>query len=216
MKTEPGNPPNGRKAASVSGILLAGGKSRRMGGVTKGLMEVGGRPIAERVAATLKGLFDEVLLITNSPEEYRFLGLPMFGDRIPGYGSLGGLYTGLSVCSGEYGFLVPCDMPFLRQDVISYMLDQIDGQDVIVPRIRGWLEPLHALYSRRCIPFIEDGLGKGDLKIINFFDRAHLLEIPEEDFSRFDPEFRFIMNVNTPEDLSRARGLVQELNSARS
>jgi molybdenum cofactor guanylyltransferase len=186
-----------------------------MGRINKALLEVGGRSIVAQVAETLKGLFTEVLLITNSPEDFRFLGLPMFGDRIPDHGSLGGLYTGLSVCSGDYGFLVACDMPFLRQDVISYMLDKIDGQDVIVPRIRGWLQPLHALYSRSCLPLIEEGLGEENLKIINFFNKALLLEISEESLAQFDPLFRFIINVNTPEDLARAQGIAHELDRGK-
>lgn len=182
-----------------------------MGGINKALLEVGGRSIAGRVAETLTGLFAEVLVITNSPEDFQFLGLPMHGDRIPGHGSLGGLYTGLSFCSGDYVFLVACDMPFLRQDVISYMVDRIDGYDVIVPRIRGWLQPLHALYNRSCLPLIEKGLGCDDLRIVNFFDQAHLLEIPEESLAPFDPLFRFIINVNTPEEFARAHDLAREL-----
>ncbi|MGB6066407.1 MAG: molybdenum cofactor guanylyltransferase [Desulfomonilaceae bacterium] len=190
---------------SVSGILLAGGGSRRMGGINKALLEVGGRRIIERAASVLRKVFREVLVITNSPEDFRFLGLPMFTDLLPGRGSLGGLYTGLSACAGIYGFLVACDMPFLSEDVIKYMVDMIDGYDVVLPRTSGGFEPLHAAYSKACLPHIEGLLQREDLKIANFFDKVKVSEVPEADLVRFDPELRFIMNINTPQDLQQAR-----------
>ena len=141
---------------SASGIILAGGESRRMGGVNKALLEVGGQRIVERVAAILGRIFEEVIVITNSPEEYDFLGLPMFTDLRPGYGSLGGLYTGLHRCGGAHGFIAACDMPFLVESVIRHLVGLAEGHDVIVPRLRGYLEPLHAIYGRGCIPYIEE------------------------------------------------------------
>jgi len=211
MKSEEGNLRTGLKAPSVSGILLAGGESRRMGRINKALLEVGGRRIVERVVDTLALLFREVIIVTNTPEDYRFLGLPMFRDRVPGCGALGGLYTGLASCSGDYGFLVACDMPFLRKDVISSMVDMIAGQDVIIPRVRGKLEPLHAMYSRRCLPFIEGLMAQADLKILDLFDHVHVAEVPEEMLARLDPQFSFTINLNTPEDLANAREIVREL-----
>ena len=197
--------PRDSGSASVSGILLAGGQSRRMGGVNKALLEVGGRRIVERVASALCDVFPEVLVITNSPDDFQFLGLPMFKDLVPGRGSLGGLYTGLSACKSNYGFLAACDMPFLSVDVIRHMLNMVEGFDVVVPRISGMLEPLHAAYSRECLAYIEELFQHDDLKILNFYDKAKVREVSEKDLRLFDPELRFIMNLNTPEDLQRAR-----------
>ena len=90
-----------------------------MGGINKALLQVGGHHLIERVTTVLSRIFDDVILITNSPEEFGFLGFPMFRDLIPGSGSLGGLYTGLSECKGECGFFVACDMPFLNVKVIA-------------------------------------------------------------------------------------------------
>jgi molybdenum cofactor guanylyltransferase len=176
-----------------------------MGGVNKALLEVGGRRIVERVATALCNVFPEVLLITNSPDDFQFLGLPMFKDLVPGRGSLGGLYTGLSACKTDYGFLAACDMPFLSVDVIRHMLNLVDGFDVVVPRISGMLEPLHAVYSRECLSYIEELFQQEDLKILNFYDKAKVREVSEKELRHFDPELRFIMNLNTPEDLQRAR-----------
>ncbi len=179
-----------------------------MGGVNKALLEVGGRRIIERVASALCRVFSDVLLITNSPDEFQFLGLPMLKDLVPGRGSLGGLYTGLSACKCDYGFLAACDMPFLSADVIGHMVDMIEGFDVVVPRISGMLEPLHAAYSRECLPYIEDLFQHEDLKILNFYDKAKVREVSEKDLRRFDPELHFIMNLNTPEDLKRAQDYI--------
>jgi len=195
------------KAVSVSGILLAGGESRRMGGINKALLKIGDHSIVELVSHVLQEIFSEVLVITNSPRDFEFLELPMFRDIIPGRGSLGGLYTGLKACAGDYAFLVACDMPFLSKEAIMYILERAQGYDVVVPRISGMLEPLHALYSQRCLPYIEELLAAEDLKIIDFFHKAKVLEVPGEDLQQFDPQLLFIMNINTPDDLNEAREL---------
>jgi len=201
------NPPSRREGTSdsISGILLAGGKSRRMGGVNKALLKVGGRRIIERAADALTRVFGEVIVITNTPDDFSFLGLPLFQDVRPGLGSLGGLYTGLKVCSGNALFLVACDMPFVNTVIIDHMMLVSRGHDVTIPRIGGWLEPMHAIYSRRCLPYVERLLDNRDLKIINLFHSVDVLELDEEQFRHLDPDFHFIMNLNTPEDLQRAR-----------
>jgi len=181
-----------------------------MGGGNKALLPIGGRSIIERVSDVLREIFEHNILITNSPEDFGFLGLPMVGDLVLGRGSLGGLYTGLKTCGRDYGFLVACDMPFLNKDVISYMVDRTDDNDVIVPRISAGLEPLHGIYSRKCLPLIEELFAEEDLKIRDIFHKANLLEIPEEELKLFDPALSFLLNVNTPDDLRRARELAGE------
>lgn len=192
----------------VSGIVLAGGESRRMGGVNKALLELGGVRIIERVAAMLARVFPETIVVTNTPEEFDFLNLPMFRDIIRGFGALGGLYTGLRSCRERFGFLVACDMPFLDDRVIRRMVELIGEHEAVVPRIRGHLEPLHAIYSRNCVPHIERLMAKGDLKILDFFHSVDMLEVAETELAVFDPSLLFAMNVNTPEDLRAARKLV--------
>lgn len=205
--TESSHSATAEVSPSVVGILLAGGQSRRMGGVNKALLEIGGRPIIQRVASTLSEVLDRTIVITNSPRDFAFLNLPMFRDLMPGCGSLGGLYTGLTACEGHRGFLVACDMPFLNAGVIRYMVGLAHHADIVVPRIRGHLEPLHAIYSASCIPHILELLNKSNLKILDFMPRVQVLEIPETDLAAFDPDLKFIMNVNSPENLERARTL---------
>ncbi len=180
-----------------------------MGGRNKALLQIGGRSIVERVVEVLRQIFEHNLIVTNSPEDFEFLGLPMFGDIVLGRGSLGGLYTGLKVCGRDYGFLVACDMPFLNKDVIAYMLARADDHDVIIPRISEGLEPLHGIYSRKCLPYIEELFAREDLKIRDIFDKVKTLEISEHELKRLDSKLLFLLNVNNPNDLRRARDLAK-------
>lgn len=191
----------------VSGIALAGGKSTRMGGRTKALLEIGAVPIIKRVLDTLNLVFDSNIIITNTPEAFKFLGYPMFRDILPNCGSIGGLYTGLVKMGRPYGFLVACDMPFLRKDAIEVMFKEINDADVVIPEVDGKYEPLHAIYSKTCVPQIEEAIKTGDLKILNLFDRLKISFVREEALRSIDPELRFLMNVNTFSDLQRARGM---------
>jgi len=205
--TETLEPARDVRPLTISGIILAGGGSRRMGGINKALLRVGGRPIVERAAVILKEVLPEVLLITNSPEEYEFLGLPMFCDLIPGKGALGGLYTGLNRSSSDLVFLVGCDMPFLNRGIVSYMtaIAAAEDNDILIPRVKDRLHPMHAIYSRRCLSPIEQHLNSRDLRILNFFHCVDVREIQEMDLTPYDPHCRFVMNINTPQDLEIAR-----------
>lgn len=191
----------------VTGVIQAGGRSTRMGGEPKALIELGGRRIVERVLAAIAPVVDDVLVVTSTPERYAFLGLPMVGDVFPEGGSLGGIYSGLAAASGEAVFTVACDMPFLRSDVARLVVARADEADVVIPRLGDQLETLHAVYGKRCLPHMEERLRAGRLKIVGFFDRVRVVEVPEADVRRLaDPEVVF-MNVNTPDELARAREL---------
>jgi molybdopterin-guanine dinucleotide biosynthesis protein A len=195
----------------VTGVIQAGGKSTRMGGQPKALLELGGRRIVERVLAALAPAVDDVLVVTNTPELYAFLGLPMVADVYPDHGSLGGIYSGLQAARGQAAFTVACDMPFLHPDVVKLVVARADQGDVVVPRVGNQHETMHAAYAKACLPHIEERLQAGQLRIVGFFPRVRVVEIAEADVARFrDPAIAF-MNVNTPEELERARGLVAEL-----
>ena len=194
----------------VTGVVQAGGKSTRMGGNPKALIELGGRSIVERVVAALTPAVDDVLGVTNTPELYAFLGLPMVADVYPDHGSLGGIYSGLRA-AGEIAFTVACDMPFLHPEVVRLVVERAGEGDVVIPRVGEQLETLHAAYSQTCLPPIEARLRAGRLKIVGFFDDVRVVEISAAEVARFrDPAIAF-MNVNTPDELERARALVAEL-----
>jgi len=192
----------------VTGVIQAGGLSTRMGGRPKALLELGGRRLVERVVAALDGVVDDLLVVTNTPELYAFLGLPMVGDVFPGGGSLGGIYSGLRAASGEAAFTVACDMPFVKREVVRLVVERAAEGDVVVPRVAGQYETLHAAYGKACLPHMEERLRAGRLKIVGFFDRVRVVEIAEAEVARHGDPALLFMNVNTPEELERARAAV--------
>jgi molybdopterin-guanine dinucleotide biosynthesis protein A len=179
-----------------------------MGGEPKALLEVGGRRIIERVLDVVRGATDDVLLVTNTPELYAWLGLPMVADRYPEGGSLGGICTGLCAARGDGVFTVACDMPFLDPAVARLVVDRAAEADVVIPRVAGQYETLHACYARSCLGPMERRLRRGQLKITGFFSEVRVLEIPEEAVARLADPARVFMNVNTPDELRDARAQV--------
>ena len=195
----------------MTGVIQAGGKSTRMGGRPKALLEVGGRRIIERVLDVVAPVVDDVLIVTNTPELYAFLGVPMVADLHPDHGSLGGIFSGLAAATGEAAFTVACDMPFLHRDVARLVVARAAEGDVIIPRVGTQLETMHAVYAKACLPPIEARLRAGRFKIVGFFDSVRVVEIAEADIVRHRPAEVVFMNVNTPEELARAQALVAEL-----
>jgi len=180
-----------------------------MGGEPKALLEVGGRRIIERVADVLRQVTDEQLLVTNTPDRYAWMGLPMVPDVFPDAGSLGGIYSGLKA-AGEAAFTVACDMPFLSPAVARLVTSRAHEADVVVPVVNGFHETLHACYARACLGPIERRIAAGRLKITGFFDEVRVLEIPEADLAPLGDAAQIFMNVNTPDELARARALAGE------
>ncbi|HET7874047.1 MAG TPA: molybdenum cofactor guanylyltransferase [Methylomirabilota bacterium] len=198
----------------ITGVIQAGGRSTRMGGRPKALLELGGRPIIERVLDVVRAVTDDQLLVTNTPDLYGFLGLPMVSDVFPDHGSLGGIYSGLKAAPGDAAFTVACDMPFLVPAVARLVTARAHQADVVVPIVGGQFETLHACYAKACLGPIEARLRAERLKIIGFFEDVRVLAIPEAEVARLrDPGLVF-MNVNTPEELERARELLAGLRSA--
>ena len=193
----------------VTGIILAGGKNLRMG-KNKAFLEIGGRRIIERTQKIFAALFDEIILVTNTPLDYLSLNLRAVADLFPGKGALGGIYTGLFHASHSHAFVAACDMPFLNPPLIAHLLDLAPGYDIVIPRTQDGFQPLHAVYSQKCLPFIEALLRKEDLKIIDFFPRVKKRDLLPEELFPFDPELLSFVNINTPEDLARAEDWVRQ------
>ena len=195
----------------VTGVVQAGGKSARMGGTPKALVELGGRRLIERVVGVVREVVDDVLIVTNTPDLYRFLDVPMVPDVFVDHGSLGGIYSGLAAAPGDAAFTVACDMPFLHPPVARLVLARAGQADVVVPRVGEHREPMHALYAKACLPHIEARLKAGRLKIVEFFEDVSVVEIAEGEVARLRAPEVVFMNVNTPDELARARALAAEL-----
>jgi molybdopterin-guanine dinucleotide biosynthesis protein A len=191
----------------VTGVVLAGGKSRRMGR-DKAFLPFGQGVLIERVIAVLRRVTDEVLLITNTPEQYRRFGLPMFADVIPEAGSLGGIYTGLVYANTPYSLCLACDMPFVKPEFLRVLCDMAPEADVVIPRNADDFQPLCAVYSQRCRGPIKHCLDEGRLKITGFFGQVRVRVIEGEELTRHDPQDVMFFNANTPEEYEQARRLM--------
>lgn len=184
--------------------VLSGGQSRRMG-VNKSFAELAGKPLVLHTLERARELNAPLLLITNSPVEYLRFGVPMVGDVYPGKGSLGGIYSALIHSPTPYTFCVACDMPFLNPSLMDYLLSLRAGFDAVVPVIDDQPQGLHAVYHRRCAEPIKQLIDRNELRITGLFDRIRVRLVGEAAIRAIDPELRSFTNLNTPEELARAR-----------
>lgn len=188
-----------------SGVVLAGGLNSRMGGENKALLSVGDQCILDRLMAAFEGIFRQVLLVTNSPLSFLPWDVTMVGDLFPIRSSLTGIHAGLFHASSGHVFATACDTPFLKKELISLLLEELEPKwDVVIPATEEGLQPLCAVYSKRCLRPIERQLAEGNAKIIDFFSQVRVKEVPEERLRQVDPQLLSFFNVNTPEALVRA------------
>lgn len=193
------------KMSQITPLILAGGKSRRMG-TNKSFVPLAGKPMIEIIVEKLKGIFPlPPILVTNSPELYSYLNLEMTEDIIKDKGPLGGIHAGLSSSPTQFNFIFGCDMPFLNLGLICYMVEQIGEEDLIIPRHGTCLEPLHAIYSKDCLKSIEKALSLGSLKIQSFFPDVKIRYIEKNEVEVFEPQLKCFSNINTQQDLENAQ-----------
>jgi molybdopterin-guanine dinucleotide biosynthesis protein A len=189
--------------------IQAGGKSSRMG-QDKALMPFRGKPLIQTVMARLAPLADEIIITTNTPEHYAFLGVPLFRDIIPERGALGGLYTALKSASHSMVAVVACDMPFASTQFFetATRLMSTGAADVVIPQTEYGFEPLHALYRREaCLAPIEQALDANRWKVISWFDAVHVHALSRTETAALDPGGLAFWNLNTPEDFAKAEKL---------
>ncbi len=194
-------------------VVQAGGESRRMG-QDKGLLPFLGQPLILRILERVRSVADEVLVTTNHPEDYLFLGLPLFTDRLPGRGALGGLYTALSAASLPLVAVLACDMPFINPVLLQAQRDLLNQLqvDAVVPRLEGGSEPFHAVYRREtCLPPVEAALATDKWRADAWFDLVKIHYLSLQEIEKYDPRLLSFWNVNTPEELQAATKLAQEL-----
>ena len=185
----------------VTAAILAGGKSTRMG-TNKAVLRVHGRPMIEHACAAVASLCRETILVTNTPEEYAHLQLPMFGDQFPEHGSLGGLYTAVQAARWPHVLVVACDMPLLNPALLAYLIAVRHAADAIVPQWDEFPEPLHAIYAKSCASAMRACLQAKRLKITSFFGACAVRLVSRAEIEAFDPTGMSFRNVNTPEELA--------------
>ena len=186
----------------MTAIILAGGKSQRMG-ANKAFLKFGGRTFIEHQIVQLGKIFDEIIVSANDADSYAGLKLPVVSDIMPGKGPLSGICAGLIRAASFHAFVIACDMPFIDEKMILYLKGQIGDYDVIVPQTARGLEPMHAFYSKNCIQPIYRCIEKGKLRIIDFFSEVRVKVIDEKEFKGLDMSAQSLVNLNTPEEYKR-------------
>jgi len=191
-----------------TGVILAGGKNSRFNGRNKAFLPVRGKTVLERILESLDGFFQETLLITKTPAEYLDYDITIATDLFPSSSSLTGLHAGLFYAATPFVFLVGCDTPFIKREVVQTILDHVEADcDVVMPETADGMEPLCAVYAKSCLGLIESHLRLNRFKISRVFQKKRLVRVPEGTLREKDPEMRSFFNINTPEDLKKAEAL---------
>lgn len=178
-----------------------------MGGEKKALLRIGKKQVIEIILEKLKVVFDKILVIGNLNTTCPIPGVKVLIDVIPDKGPLGGIYTGLLSSKSEYNFFCACDMPFLNLDLLKFITSEANDNDAVIPVVKGFVEPLHAVYAKRCLAAIKHQLENEDLKIKSFFSKVKCKYIPEVKIRRYDPFLLSFLNLNTPEAVELVKNL---------
>jgi len=197
----------------VNCIVLAGGKSSRLGR-NKLVEKVGGQSLLERVITRLAYFKSEIVVVTAQdsvlPELAGYGGLKVVRDIVPGKGALGGLYSGLTVSGRSYNVVAACDMPFINLDLFKHMIGQSENCDAVVPLFRGIAEPLHAVYSRSCLPVMQYLIEQNRLSILELFPMIKVHYVDNVDIERLDPRHLGFFNINNESDLVTGRKIAEQ------
>ncbi|MBY0123395.1 molybdenum cofactor guanylyltransferase [Bacillus sp. S/N-304-OC-R1] len=197
----------------ATGIIMAGGKSSRMG-TNKALLMIDGKTVIERIVQELSKTVSDILIVTNTFEEYQFLGLPMVQDQWRDMGPLAGIHAGLSASQTVKNLVVACDMPFVSAGLGGILLNLLDQYQAAVPEIDGQLHPLFAAYRKDALGIILQFLQKRELKVRQFLNHIHCKLMTEADFPILQYTFQeqHFFNMNHPEEFKKALKIAADLN----
>jgi molybdopterin-guanine dinucleotide biosynthesis protein A len=194
-------------------IVLAGGKSQRLGR-NKAVEQFGGKPLIQHVIDIVLQIDSDIIVVAASRDQ-----LPPLAPDIkiaidccnPGSAALIGLYTGLKEADSFYSLVVACDMPHLNIELLRYIISAAEGFDAAMPRIKNFIEPLHAVYSKNCLEPLRVQIESGNLQIFPLVKKVNVRFIEEDELNRFDPQHLSFMNVNYEHDLKKARELMNKV-----
>ncbi len=195
---------------SLTGIILAGGLSKRFDGRNKAFIEIGGKRIIDRQVAIYRKLFEQIILVTNAPVAYMNIDALIISDHYDQRSSLNGLHAGLLAAAHDYVFCTACDTPFIDDRLAACLIEHIDPKvDIIVPSTSAGFEPMFAIYKKTCLPAMAWQLEHDLHKIQGLFRKLRVKMIPESKLRAIDPELVSFFNINTPADLVLAEKLSQ-------
>jgi molybdenum cofactor guanylyltransferase len=201
--------------ADATAIVLAGGKSSRMGR-PKALLPFGNEPLILHIVRELNRIFAETVVVAAPGQEMPALPATLVRDEMAYQGPVGGITYGLKAAGKKLCFVTSCDVAFLNGPLISHLMYRIPNYHVVVPYWQERLQPLHAAYRRSVLPLLEDQLERGELRPIYLFDRVPTCKIGDDEIRRFDPEGLSFFNMNTTDDYARALQRWDELHASGS
>jgi molybdenum cofactor guanylyltransferase len=207
------NLPSAQPIPDATAVVLAGGKSSRMGR-PKALLLFDGEPLILHIVRALKRMFAETVIVAAPEQELPDVPAILVRDEVAYQGPVGGIYYGLKAASGNFCFVTSCDVPFLNLALISHLTSQILNHDVVVPHWENRFQPLHAAYRTSVLPLLKEQLDRGQLRPVYLFDKVRTCRIGEDEIRRFDPEGLSFLNMNTPDDYERALRRWSELNTS--
>jgi len=194
-----------------TGVILAGGENTRFAGEHKALMRIGDERILDRIFAVMSVVFDDLILVTNTPERYLDYDATIVTDILKSRSALTGIHTGLFYARTDYAFFSAGDTPFLKEEMVRAVINGISaGIDIVMPETDEGREPLCAVYSRSCLESARHSVENGRFKIMRAFRKKNLKIISEKVSRQADPHLLSFFNVNTPEDLQRAEVLARD------
>jgi FdhD protein len=171
-------------------------------GRNKALLPYHGEPIIASIYRTMAELFEDIVVVTNSPADYDFLPCPTIADIHVGKGAMAGVHAGLSLAGGKRIFVVGCDMPFINPQLVRFLAGRLGGEAALVPESAAGLEPLHAFYSPAALPLLDAALCSGNVRLIDLLSRLNATVVPAAEIAAIAPDWRSFVNLNTPEEYS--------------
>jgi len=201
--------------SKFSVVIQAGGQSSRMGR-DKGLLPFQGTTLIQYILGQLNRIGDEILIISNHPDDYKDFGLTVYSDVIRDCGALGGIYSAVFYAKHDVCAILACDMPFINIPLLHHLINLAPGYDVVMPRLEPneYAEPFRAVYRKKtCLPVIKQRLAAGELKVSEFFDVIKIHYVEKEELQRFDQNLISFTNINTPDDLESAEKIVHQMSN---
>lgn len=184
-------------------IILAGGKSTRMG-FDKGLLKIGNRFLIDITIEKLKKYFDEIIIVNNKTNIYNNDNLIVVEDEIKNVGPLGGIHAGLKYSSSKFNYIIACDMPYINEDYIKFMIERLKNNyqvDVLVTKLGNWIEPFNSFYSKNIVKDIEKHIFLQKRSVYSLLSKLNTIYIEEETARKFSPSWKMFDNLNTKDDL---------------
>lgn len=204
--------PKVKNGSTVSGIILSGGRCSRHGGKNKAIIDIGGKRIIDRIYDVMRSIFKDLILVTNDPSAYDNLDVRLVQDIYKERSSLTGLHAGLDAANNTHAFVVACDAPYIKKELIELLIARYHSvYDVLIPETRAGVEPLFALYSKRCLPFIEHHLEQKRYKIKEIYPYLNVMKMDENLLRKCDENLSSFFNVNTPELVETAKGMMNSI-----